>query len=75
MALIAGAVLLPILANICYTLGWIVELSARGLFPGLPRWFGPALFTVGLAFSCFLVSLPALFWMTVLFFQGLGLLL
>lgn len=49
-----------ILANVCYTGGWLAELavrSARGLEAGR---FGEITFTLGLLFSVALTCLPAL---------------
>ena len=42
-----------ILCNICYTLGWIVEIGSKGKFRG------PMLFKVGLYFTLFWIFLPA----------------
>lgn len=52
----------PFLVNICYTLGWIVELPARFLCPSLSPKLGPWLLKVGLCFSLFVISIPALCW-------------
>ena len=52
----------PIAFNICYTLGWLVEAPARGLFPQLSPRFGPRLLMLGLGFSLCVISLPAVFW-------------
>jgi hypothetical protein len=58
MALIAA----PFAANICYTLGWFVELPARLVFPSLSPAFGPWLLRLGLGLSAFLISIPAVYW-------------
>lgn len=58
MALIAA----PFAANVCYTLGWLVELQARLLFPSLSPAFGPLLLRLGLALSAILISTPAVYW-------------
>jgi hypothetical protein len=52
----------PIVINVLYTLGWIVELTARSLAPGLSPRFGPWLFKLGLGLGLFLSTLPAAFW-------------
>src|SRR5437016_14108137 len=41
----------PILANICYTAVWIVEIAVRFLVPSMTPALGPALFKIGLSFS------------------------
>jgi hypothetical protein len=48
--------------NICYTAGWLVDVPVRYLMPALSARFTSRLFTLGLAFSLFVVSLPAVFW-------------
>lgn len=48
------------MANLCYTLGWIVELIGREADPGLARRRARWMFRAGLLFSCVLTSLP--FW-------------
>jgi hypothetical protein len=52
----------PILFNVAYTLGWMVEAPARAAVPNLSPKFGPRLLMLGLAFSFCVISLPALFW-------------
>lgn len=58
LALIAA----PIMFNVCYTLGWVVEASARQAVANPPRWLGPFLMALGLAFSLMIITLPAAFW-------------
>ena len=58
LALIAA----PFVANACYTLGWLVELPARLLWPSLSPQFGPWLLRLGLGLSVFFISLPAVYW-------------
>jgi len=52
----------PIGINVLYTLGWLVEVPARLLVPGLPSRFGPMLLKVGLGLGLFLITLPAALW-------------
>lgn len=52
----------PFAVNACYTLGWLVELHVRLLIPGLTARFGAVLLKIGLGFSFFVISVPALFW-------------
>lgn len=53
-----------IMANLCYTLGWIVELIGREADPASARRRARWNFRAGLLFSCALTSLP--------FWYGLG---
>jgi hypothetical protein len=50
--------LVPLVANACYTLGWIVDLAVH---PSRPR-FGASLFKLGFGFSLFIIGLPAVIW-------------
>jgi hypothetical protein len=61
----------PVLFNICYTLGWLVEVPARLANPRLSPRFGPLLMKLGLGFSFCVISTPALFWVG---YRGLQLL-
>jgi hypothetical protein len=58
MALVAA----PFAVNICYTFGWLVELVARLVRPSLTPRLGPRLLRLGLGFSMFVISIPALYW-------------
>lgn len=60
MALVLGVVVYGIMANLCYTLGWVVELLGRKANPAAARQRGQWMFRAGLLFSCVLTSLP--FW-------------
>ena len=64
-ALALGTVAYGITANICYTLGWIVELGGRRANAGLARARGEKLFLAGLWLSCLLTSAP--FWFGLVF--------
>jgi hypothetical protein len=63
-----GAVLYGIMANMCYTLGWIVELVGRRSDEARARLRAKKLFLMGLWLSCLLTSAPfwfgLVFWMT-----------
>jgi hypothetical protein len=59
----------PFLINGFYTLGWIVELAVRWFRPVTGQDLGPRLFKLGLGFSLFLISLPAITWFLVLVFE------
>jgi hypothetical protein len=52
IAMIIGPFIYGVLANICYTLGWIVDTT---FFIGRPR---PRLYKAGVIFSIVLISLP-----------------
>jgi hypothetical protein len=52
----------PFFFNICYTLGWLVEVPARLANPELSPNFGPLLMKLGLGFSFCVISIPAVFW-------------
>lgn len=56
----------PFLVNACYTLGWLVELTLRRLFPALrDESTGPKLMKVGFVFSLAVVTLPAAIWTAI----------
>jgi hypothetical protein len=59
----------PFALNLCYTLGWLMELTARILLPSLSLRFGPFLLKLGIAFSMFLISIPAALWCGVRLLQ------
>ena len=65
MAVFAAA----ILVNILYTLGWLVEVPARIVSPGLPRWFGPLLLMSGFGLGLLLITIPAAYWLGYRLFQ------
>src|SRR5262245_8681402 len=52
----------PFGINLFYTLGWLVEVPARLLRPGLSPRFGPLLLKLGLGLGLFLLTLPAVLW-------------
>ena len=64
-ALAVGVVVYAIMANLCYTLGWIVELGNRNADEGHQRARAKRLFLAGLWFSSLLASLP--FWFGLVF--------
>jgi hypothetical protein len=49
-----------LLANVCYSFGWIAESVAQRVWGDRVRPLGPALFRQGLAFSVGLTMLPIL---------------
>jgi hypothetical protein len=64
----------PFLFNICYTLGWLVEVPARLANPKLSPRFGPLQMSLGLVFSFCVISLPAAIWVGYRCLQLAGLL-
>ena len=49
-----------VLANVCYSFGWLAEAAAQRAWGDKVRPLGPALFRQGLAFSVGLTALPVL---------------
>jgi hypothetical protein len=58
--LLVGALVYGIAANVCYTLGWMVELLARRAWGRSAPDMGPLLFRQGVIFSVGLTLLPLL---------------
>jgi hypothetical protein len=56
--LVAGAAVYGVLANGCYTLGWMAELLARRVWGRSTPDLGPLLFRQGMIFSVGLTLLP-----------------
>lgn len=56
---IFGVLAYGLMANICYTGGWVAELVVRRLRPRANRSFGPLAFGAGLAFSVLITLLQA----------------
>lgn len=63
---VTGAIEYAILANLCYTAGWICELIARSWWKERARHLGPILLSLGLSFST-LFTMGAGFVMVILF--------
>ncbi len=59
--LFLGIALYGCMANVCYSLGWIVELSQRRNDPLAARRRGRWMFRAGLLFSCVLTTAPFFF--------------
>lgn len=64
--LLVGTVAYALMANACYSLGWLAELAARAVWGREAPEIGPVLFRQGLIFSVGLTLLPlpvaALLW-------------
>jgi hypothetical protein len=52
------SLLYAVMANVCYSLGWVVELLARRLWGRSAPDLGPLLFREGLIFSVGLTLMP-----------------
>ena len=62
-------ILIPIFAflcNVCYTIGWLIEIFIRP-----SSTFGPKMFKVGVYFTLFIVFLPATIWSFIGIFDWL----
>lgn len=57
---VVGAVLYGVLANVCYTGGWIVETMAVRMFRWDTAAWGPRIWVWGTTFSVVLTLMPAL---------------
>jgi len=60
----------PVLGNLPYPLGWLVEVQARRHVPDLSPRFGPLLWTLGLGIGLFLITVPAAFWFGIRLLQA-----
>lgn len=69
---ISGTIEYGLLANICYTAGWICELVARSWWKERAKHLGPILFSLGFAFSMLLTLGAGL--ICIMIFVLLGLL-
>lgn len=58
--LFVGSMVYGVLANVCYTFGWMIELVARAVWGRQAPDLGPLLFRHGLIFSVGLTLLPVL---------------
>ncbi len=56
---IAGVLLYGIIANVCYTGGWITELLVARVWRVDTSRFGPIAFALGTGFSVFVTLVPA----------------
>ena len=52
----------PVVVNLLYTIGWLVEIPARYLIPNLSSGFGPRLLKMGFGLGLFLITMPAMGW-------------
>jgi hypothetical protein len=60
LAMLAAVAAYGLMANVCYTFGWGVELMLRRILGKRAPAIGPALFRQGVAFSVGLTLLPIL---------------
>jgi hypothetical protein len=66
---IFGVIFYGIMANLCFTCGWITELIVRRAWPDEADRFATTAFSLGLAFSVLLTLIPAIVLGTVGFFM------
>lgn len=59
MSFVAGAIFCPIVWNICYSFGPILEIAAFKTRGSYDAALGPTLIKIGVVFSGFIVLLPA----------------
>jgi hypothetical protein len=57
-AILMGTVAYAVLANVCYSLGWLSEMAARIVWRERAPYMGPLLFRQGLIFSVGLTLFP-----------------
>jgi hypothetical protein len=62
MALIVAPIVIPIVINIAYTAGWMVELILYIVRRKYSPAIGPALLVLGLSFSLFVIFFPSVVW-------------
>lgn len=55
----------PVVANLCYTAGWLVEVPARWIAPRAAERLGPGLLKLGLGFSLLVALLPTVVWAVI----------
>ena len=55
-----GVIVYGVLANVCFTGGWVTELIVRRAWPEEADRFATTSFSLGLVFSVFLTLIPAL---------------
>ncbi|HJP95750.1 MAG TPA: hypothetical protein VJ843_00065 [Candidatus Saccharimonadales bacterium] len=58
MALLAA----PVMMNLCYTGGWVAEVSLRKRWPGGGGNLGPRLLKAGFQISLAVVTIPSAYW-------------
>jgi hypothetical protein len=73
--LVMGSAIYGLAANVCYSLGWSMEMAARLVWGHRAPLMGPLLFREGLIFSVGLTLLPNLLLTVIVVGQFLALLL
>ena len=63
----------PFGINFLYTLGWLVEVPVRIVFPELSPRFGLLLLKLGFGLGLLLITFPAAFWLGYRLLQVVGL--
>lgn len=55
---VLAVIIYAVMANVCYTGGWVTELIVEKVWPEDGKSFGMIAFALGLVFSMFLTLLP-----------------
>jgi hypothetical protein len=63
----------PVIMNLCYSAGWVVEVYLGKAQAKGDRELGPRLLKAGLKFSLVVVALPTAYWAGYWLLQGVGL--
>ena len=58
--IVLSVIVYGVLANICFTGGWLVEFIVKNVWPDEGKGFGVISFTLGFLFSIFLTLLPGI---------------
>ena len=62
----------PVVLNICYTFGWLVEAAVNSAACRGSGMLGPKLLKIGTSFSLAVVLLPSVFWGIAVVLKWLG---
>ena len=65
LGLVLAPIVFAVLANACYTGGWVMELLLRALWRAESRVFAPLALALGVAFSALVTLVPA--WAAILY--------
>lgn len=63
--MIVGSIFYGVIANICYTMGWVTELLWSDCNTSLTESIRPKIFRKGLVFSIVITFSPAILWIII----------